>query len=164
MRAPTLVVYGDGAYGPSAIARALEGPVSDWVLPVDRLWLALWRRRFKEVLDDAETLVRCGQLLLSIGARATSLDQVQGQFMGLLRLQPIAWTRAAQWLARFEVEQGKDCVDRLDMTSLLQALISQGETIQCVDVDGAWVEIDSASDLNTVQGALKEPGFTHDFR
>lgn len=164
LRAPTLVVYGDGAYGASAIAGALNGLVADWVLPVDRLWLSLWRRRFKEVLDDAETLVRHGQSLLSIGARPTSLDQVQGQFMGLLRLQPSAWDRAAQWLAQFETEWGKDYVDRLDMTSLLQALISNGEIVQCVDVDGGWVEIDSASDLSMVEDALKEPGFTHDFR
>lgn len=164
LRAPTLVVYGDGAYGAPAIACSLNGPEVDWALPVDRLWLSLWRRRFKEVLDDAETLVRHEQSLLSIGARPTSLDQVQGQFMGLLRLRPTAWIRAAQWLAQIETERGKDYVDRLDMTSLLQALISNGEIVQCVDVDGGWVEIDSASDLSMVEAALKKPGFTHDFR
>jgi L-glutamine-phosphate cytidylyltransferase len=116
------------------------------------------------VLDDAETLIRDGHSLLSIGARAVSLDQVQGQFMGLLRVQPSAWTRAAKWLAMSEYELGEDYVDRLDMTSLLQALISHGETIRCVQVDGGWVEIDSARDLGIVEGALREPGFTHDFR
>ena len=164
LRAPTLVVYGDGAYGASAIASALGGPSGDWVVPVDMLWRQLWERRFPEPLTDAESLRRDGPQLLSIGARATHMEDVQGQFMGLLRTTPAGWVRASHWLGQWEAERGQSCVDRLDMTSLLQALLTAGERMACVDVAGGWVEIDSAADLAAANKGLTEPGRTHDFR
>lgn len=164
LRAPTLMVYGDGAYSSSAIASALGGPDGDWVVPVDTLWRQLWERRFAEPLADAESLRRDGPRLLSIGARTTRMEDVQGQFMGLLRLTPSGWVRASHWLKQWETEHGQTFVDRLDMTSLLQALLTAGERMECVDVAGGWVEIDSAADLAAADKALTEPGGTHDFR
>lgn len=163
-RAPTLIVYGDGAYGPACIRRALQCSQHDWCLPIDRQWLDLWQRRFENPLSDAESLLLDGDRLLSIGNRAETLAQIHAQFMGLVHLQPAAWNRASRWLQQKEAQDGAQSIDRMDTTGLLQGLLASGEQIRCVDVDGGWVEIDSPSDLHCVEQALHLPGFMHDFR
>jgi choline kinase len=162
--APSLIVYGDGAYGPSCIRQVLARQRSDWVVPIDRLWAALWQRRFANPLDDAESLERDGERLLSIGQSRPTLSQVQGQFMGLLHLQPAAWQRASKHLQTWQGVHGPGLIDQLDMTTLLQRLLLAGESMQCVEVDGGWVEIDSESDLRCVTQGIADEGFSHDFR
>lgn len=163
-RAPTLVVYGDGAYGTSALQSALQANDADLVVPVDTRWLELWCRRFANPLDDAETLHRRGGYLSRIGQRPGSLGDIQGQFMGLLRTTPASWQRITARLDALELVQGRAAVDRLDMTGLLQSLLDAGERIACVEVAGGWVEIDSPQDALAVETALCEPAFSHDFR
>lgn len=163
-RAPTLVVYGDGAYGTKALHSALEHRPGDLVLPVDTHWLSLWQRRFENPLEDAEVLHHQNGLLTRIGQQATSLEEIQGQYMGLLRISPSGWLDASAVLTELQLRQGTESVDRLDMTGLLQALLDAGHAIACTEVAGGWVEIDSVQDLQTVESALTEPGFSHDFR
>jgi len=163
-RAPTLIVYGDGAYSPTCIRQALQGPHHDWRLPIDRHWLDLWQRRFANPLIDAESLLLDGDRLLSIGHRPESLTQIHAQFMGLVHLQPAAWSRASRWLQQKETQDGAPSVDRMDTTGLLQGLLASGEHMRCINVDGGWVEIDSPSDIYCVEQALQLPGFPHDFR
>ena len=163
-REDVLVVYGDGAYGARAIGAALDGIGDDIVVPIDREWRALWQRRFLNPLDDAETLTREGTRLTGIGSHAVSLDQIQGQFMGLLRTSPRGWTRIAKWIADYESMHSAAAVDRLDTTTLLQRLLETGESIACVEVDGGWVEIDSANDIAAAEETLTKTDAPHDFR
>ena len=163
-QAPTLVVYGDGAYGRLAIASALAPPAHDVVVPIDRHWHSLWARRFADPLADAESLTCEGGRLTSIGQRASRIDQIEGQFMGLLRITPAGWARVSAWLEAYEAVQGSAAVDQLDMTGLLQGLISHGLHVSYTDVHGGWVEIDSEADRVAVEASLNQPGFLHDFR
>lgn len=162
--APTLVVYGDGAYGADAIRAALTAPQADLSLPVDTQWLALWQRRFANPLDDAEVLQSREGYLTRIGFRPASLQDIEGQYMGLLRTSPTGWRWISTLLDRMAADQGEPMVDRLDMTSLLQRLVEAGRSIACVEVAGGWVEIDSPQDAAVVEAALSESGFSHDFR
>jgi choline kinase len=162
--APTLVVYGDGAYGADAIRDALTGPQAHLTLPVDSQWLSLWQRRFVDPLDDAEVLQFREGYLTRIGFRPASLQDIEGQYMGLLRTSPTGWRWISTLLDRLAADQGEPMVDRLDMTSLLQRLIEAGRSIACVEVAGGWVEIDSPQDAAVVEAALSESGFSHDFR
>jgi choline kinase len=162
-RAPTLVLYGDGAYGATALRAALQGADrGDIVVPVDTRWLELWSRRFANPLDDAETLARDGGRLLGIGERPSRLDQVDGQFMGLVLLSPAGWESTERWLAGREREG--EPLPRLDMTGLLQRLLASGLPVHCTEVAGGWVEIDSQGDIDAAEAGLLEPGSRHDFR
>jgi choline kinase len=162
--APTLVVYGDGAYGSAAVAQALAASAHDLVVPIDLQWQALWSRRFTRPLDDAETLSFEGDRLTGIGQRPTSIGQVQAQFMGLLRMTPAGWRRVGAWLDQRERTRGAEAVDRLDTTSMLSGLIAGGEPVYCTSVDGGWVEIDSVTDCAVAEAGLSDPKFCHDFR
>jgi choline kinase len=128
--APTVVSYGDVVYHPDHV-RALGRASEDVAITWDRRWAALWRARFADPLVDAEPFAvdRAGHIRV-IGGRAGSLDQITGQFMGLLRWTPTGWARTAALLA--------GCADDL---------IAAGVTVGGVPVDGRWCEIDSEGDL-----------------
>lgn len=105
-------------------------------------WRALWEARFSNPLDDAETFAAdAAGGLRDIGRRAGSLDQIGGQFMGLVKFTPVGFALAAQ-----RVEALGAAADRLDMTSLLRGLVEQGVPVQTRSVDGFWYEVDSSDD------------------
>jgi len=160
LREPTLMVYGDGAYGSHAVDAAASQGSGDIVVPVDRHWERLWRRRFADPLSDAESLRHDGGHLLEIGGKASALAGIQGQFMGLVRWTPAGWRSAEAWLQA----QDAAATARLDMTSLLRALLRADVPIGTVTVEGGWVEIDSLADLAAAEEGLDEPGWQHDFR
>ncbi len=161
---PTLIVYGDGAYGARALAMALAPSEHDLLVPVDTCWLELWRRRFDDPLQDAETLQLREGRILSIGQRPQALQEVQGQFMGMLRTTPQGWEFMARHLERTEAVSGRAALDRLDMTGLLSRLVQDGAALHAAEVAGGWVEVDSISDAAAVEKALAEGAFSHDFR
>lgn len=138
-----IVSYSDIFY-PTAAVRTLVDAPHDLGVAYDRHWAALWSRRFADPLADAETFRIDDQArLLEIGNRAATIDEVQGQYMGLLHFSPAGWATAADFLAGLpETER-----DRLDMTSLLSRLLARGEAIHGVCVDGPWGEMDNETDL-----------------
>lgn len=160
---PTLVVYGDGAYGARSLAAALAPSQHHLLVPIDMQWDELWQRRFESPLDDAETLMRDGEVLVDIGRRPQSMAQVQGQFMGLLRTTPAGWRSVMHHLDVLRAS-GSPGLDRLDMTGLLASLLRGGIPLHTLEVSGGWVEIDSQNDVAVVERALKEGVFSHDFR
>jgi L-glutamine-phosphate cytidylyltransferase len=162
--APTLVVYGDGAYSADVIEHTLRAPAADILVPGDRRWHELWSLRFDDPLDDAECWQHTGHRLQAIGGRPRDLDEVQAQFMGLVRLSTRGWQCISDAISRWELESGAAAVDRLDMTAALARLLGEGQPLHCELLDGGWVEIDSLRDLQAVETALQQPGWSHDFR
>lgn len=146
-QAPCLVSYSDIVYGQDSVAR-LVAAAGDIVITYDPHWRALWELRFDDPLKDAETfrLDQNGKLL-EIGRRAERIEEIEGQYMGLLRFTPAGWQAVEACLAQLGPEQA----DRLDMTSLLQRLLDQGVAIGAVAIAEPWFEVDSESDLRLYQ-------------
>jgi choline kinase len=141
---PCLVSYADIFYPVATVSRleALSGP--QLAIAYDPNWRALWEARFADPLSDAETFrLTEGNRLVEIGARATSLDQIEGQYMGLLRFTPQSWAAVEGLLDELEPARR----DKLDMTSLLSLLLQRGADIRAVPTDPGWGEVDSESDL-----------------
>lgn len=165
--APLVIAYGDCLWHPQWLCwlDTARAPVA---LTVDLAWAALWSARFADPLADAETL-RLGprsarkcrsRALREIGARASRIEDIEAQFMGLLRFSAsgTAFLRGALG-AMAPAER-----DRLDVTALLARWLAQGVEIEAIVGDGAWLELDHASDLALYQRAMAQPGFRHDFR
>jgi L-glutamine-phosphate cytidylyltransferase len=140
---PCVVSYADIVYGPEAIA-ALRDTPGDIAITSYLHWRALWTARFPEPLLDAETFeADATGRLLTIGERPRCLDDIQGQFMGLVKFTPAGFARILHYLD----EVGPAAADRLDMTGLLRGLIQAGYPVQSRSVDTFWYEIDNVSDL-----------------
>jgi len=138
-----VVSYADIVYSAEAVRALLRG-AGDVRITFDTNWLLLWQQRFENPLADAETF-SCGEngTLAEIGARAETVDQIQGQYMGLLYFTPQGWRHAKRASALLPAEK----LAALDMTSLLGLLLQHDVEVSTVPYSRPWGEVDSLSDL-----------------
>ncbi len=148
---PVIVSYSDIVYD-TLLVRALMAAQGDIVVTYDTDWFDLWSRRFDDPLTDAESFAVDSQFRIrDIGRKVADIRQIQGQYMGLLRITPSAlgWIREA-------VEGSEDGGDTMDMTSLLAALIDTGHPVHGLPSSGGWCEIDDERDLAVAEALLAE--------
>jgi len=152
-----VISYSDIVYPPGTI-RALLKTNMDIAITYDTQWLSLWSQRFADPLSDAEIFqINSKGYVTDIGNRAVSLEQIAGQYMGLLLFTSVGW----QSIMRFfnELSQGER--DYLDMTSLLRGLIHGETKVSAVPIQGSWYEVDSESDLRLYQEQIRVIGPAH---
>ncbi len=143
---PCIVTYSDIFYSPTAV-RSLIDSTAQLAITYDVNWQSLWARRFGSPLLDAETFrLDSGSRVLEIGNKPSSIEDVQGQHMGLLRFTPVAWR---------EVERIRNLMstkdrDQMHMTGTLQKVIDAGRVpVMGVPYMDEWGEVDSAEDLHS---------------
>lgn len=155
LRSDSVVIsYADIFYRRDVV-RDLAASSGDLVVAYDRGWRSLWTRRFVDPLSDAETF-RTDALgnLVDIGGRTAQIDDIEGQYMGLLKFTPEAW-RAVEALLAGVDEKTRGA---MDMTTLLGALLRSGFPISTVGINGQWGEIDSSADLELYEQMVREGG------
>lgn len=148
-----LISYGDIVYEPRVLQAVLDcdAPVC---LAADREWKRLWKLRMDEPLDDAETFRMDDQgQVMELGKKPESYDQVQAQYMGLVKIrgdQVAAFKAFFDGLDREARYDGKD-FDNMYMTSLVQGLIDAGWPVRACLVDNGWLEVDTAEELEAYE-------------
>jgi L-glutamine-phosphate cytidylyltransferase len=149
---PVIVSYAD-IFFRRELVRALLESRDDLAVAYDPNWHALWSRRFAEPLSDAETFRADSEgRLLEIGGKTEAVEEIAGQYMGLLRIAPPAWRAIEDVLDRLDPQVR----DKLDMTGLLQRLLQQGVRIATIPAEGQWGEVDSASDLALYERMIRD--------
>jgi choline kinase len=149
---PVVASYADIFYGRDVV-RDLAASPGDLVVAYDRGWRSLWTRRFVDPLSDAETFRTDAEgNLIDIGRRTAQIDDIQGQYMGLLKFTPQAWSAVEAVLAARDAKTR----DAMDMTTLLRALLDSGFPIRTVAIAGPWGEIDRSSDLELYEKMIQE--------
>ncbi|MBK7901051.1 MAG: phosphocholine cytidylyltransferase family protein [Betaproteobacteria bacterium] len=144
-----VLAYGDIVYSRN-ILRALLASTADISVAIDLDWEQYWRARNENPLDDAETL-RMDEVghIIEIGQKPVSLDQIQGQYMGLMKFSPRGLESLRTTFHRAVAAgtlRGKS-PEKAYMTDLLQLMIDEGCVLSAVKVHGGWVEVDTVSDL-----------------
>lgn len=158
-KAQVLVAYSDIVFHPDHV-RALLAAESP-AITYDRRWKELWSERFDDPLKDAETFKLEGDRVVEIGRKPERLEQIQGQYMGLLSFTPDAWAKVSALLRQCTDAE----LDRLDMTSLLSRFLASGHRLHAVGVDGRWCEADSETDLALYERKLATgTPWAHDWR
>lgn len=144
----TIISYSDIIYGPGTVKKLIEYSNADISITYDPAWLTLWQMRFANPCDDAESfkLNENGELR-NIGETVEDLSLVQGQYMGLLGITPNGWRHIQHILDELPASRRL----KLDMTSLLQLLLSAGIPVQAIPVEEDWYEVDSEQDLVVYQ-------------
>jgi choline kinase len=148
---PVIVSYADIFYR-AELVRALAATAGDLVISFDRQWRRLWARRFADPLADAETFrLTADGALLEIGGKTATIEEIEGQYMGLLKFTPAAFARVEALLAALDAATR----DRLDMTGLLRRLLALGDfPIRTCATEGQWGEIDNPGDVELYQGMV----------
>jgi L-glutamine-phosphate cytidylyltransferase len=150
---PVIVSYADIFYR-SELVRGLAGAPGQLVISYDRAWRRLWTRRFADPLADAETFrIDAAGQLLEIGGKATRTEDIEGQYMGLFKFTPPAWSAVEVLLSTLDPA----IRDHLDVTGLLRRLLAGKELpIGTFGTDGQWGEVDNPEDAALYQKMVKE--------
>jgi L-glutamine-phosphate cytidylyltransferase len=156
-REDIIISYGDIAYGPEVLRKLMEHP-SAISLTADRDWLKLWSKRMENPLEDVETFRAddSGQIL-ELGDKPSKLEDVQAQFMGLIKIKAEAQGEVARFyhsLDRAQLYGGRPFA-QMHMTTFLRLLIERVGPVHAVYVNGGWVEIDSMDDLRRLEGDVE---------
>ena len=148
---PCIVSYSDIFYAQAAVQSLMTCEASLGVT-YDPNWLELWTQRFGDPLLDAETFrLTSEHTLAEIGNKPTSVDEVQGQYMGLLRFAPEGWEEVLRIRSGLTSEQ----CDNMHMTDTLQKIVEAKRiAVLAIPYTGRWGEIDSAVDLAYSEGQL----------
>ena len=139
-----VVSYADIVYPPDVVRDLVAAPAAPIAITFDTAWRRLWETRFADPLSDAETFRRDAEnRVIEIGNKPRTLDEIEGQYMGLLRFSPAGWTQSTALADQLPPAER----DRLHMTGLLQRMITAGVAVRGVPVAAPWFECDSAEDV-----------------
>jgi len=153
-----VISYADIVYRAGHVADLVRSPGS-LAVTYDTQWEALWRLRFGDPLLDAETFRQRDGLLLEIGGKPASMEEVGGQYMGLFKCTPEGW---ADLTAAYHALGA--AAERTDMTGFF-GICWRGESkLEPCRWTEAGCEADSGEDLAKYSEALRAGGWTHDFR
>jgi choline kinase len=150
-----IVSYGDIIFEKNVLDELLSSE-ADISLIVDTNWFDYWKRRFKDPLDDAESLVIDDEGNISnIGQSIIKSDQAQAQYIGLMKFQGNGLEQLKSFYDQSKIlsETGKNPLNpNLDfnqsyMTDLLQGMINNGIKIKAIPVKNSWLELDSYNDF-----------------
>lgn len=144
-----IVSYGDIVYSGEILDR-LMASTADIAVTIDLEWEAYWRARNEDPLMDAESLrLDPSGYVIEIGKKPTSLDEIDGQYMGLMKFSScgLEVLRTTYQMALRKGCLGTRAVEKSYMTDLLQAIIERGFAVRSVPVKEPWVEVDTVEDL-----------------
>jgi choline kinase len=156
-----IIAYGDIVYSKDVL-KQLMNDERDIVVACDDDWEAYWSERFDDPLSDAETFVKgTDGKVESLGKKTKDKLQVQGQYIGLIKLSSSGCERLKKLYhdASNDPEQKKNAWDSgrplemAYMTDLLNYLASNGE-LYYSPINRGWVEVDDHVDLEIAKNQL----------
>lgn len=139
-----IVTYSDIFYTEDSIVPLLNTK-PDICITYDPNWLEQWSKRFADPLEDAETFNQENGWLTDIGRQPKSLNEINGQYMGIIGFSPKGWKQVEDFLRLLP-----NGFDHLDMTSLLSKLIQRNISVQTIPIATEWYEFDSMNDLEKI--------------
>jgi L-glutamine-phosphate cytidylyltransferase len=144
-----IISYSDIVYSTKVIRKLLDVS-ADVAVVIDRDWRRLWQERMDDPLDDAETLrLDSRGNIIELGKPARSYDEIEGQYIGLIKVSSAAWPRLRAFYANLDRGANYDGknFENMYMTSFIQAVIDRLMPVKAVPINGGWLEIDAPSDL-----------------
>ena len=153
---PFLVSYSDIVYS-ADLVRSMRDSPAELAVAYDTDWHALWKLRFDDPLGDAQSfrIDPATHQILEIGSAAAELDEIQGQFVGLMTFS----AAAVEWIGDL-VRENPEFKAELDSTGLLTKLIEHKKPVHGVATTGGWCEIDDARDLAVAEELLRSGALT----
>jgi|TARA_B100001971_G_scaffold198583_1_gene208376 choline kinase len=148
-----IISYADIIYQRSVL-EVLLADDSDISVVVDKGFRKYWEFRFKNPLDDLESLVISQKgFIESIGQKIISIDDVQAQYIGLMRFKNEGLDILKKYMLSISTANR---FETMYMTDLLQELINDGELIKPVIINNCWLEIDSVNDFQAAKKKFED--------
>lgn len=155
----TIVSYGDILFQDNVLKKIIDSS-EDFSVIVDKNWLEYWKIRNDNPLDDAESLmINSEGYLASIGQKVKTIDEIQGQHIGLMKFQNngIIKLKAFYDKSKKLSLTGTNPLNKKlkfqnsFMTDLLHSMILEGHNLKSINIQNGWLEIDTISDFELYQ-------------
>lgn len=138
-----IISYSDIFYE-SRVIKDLIFSDADAAISYDPDWLDLWSKRFSDPLTDAESFkLKENNLLADIGKRADNINEIEGQYMGILKFTPNFWQHV--------LNDALSLPQNISMTDFISFCLQKGIDFKAIENKQLWGEIDSPSDLELYQ-------------
>jgi len=136
-----LVSYGDIFYSKEVVNLLANHNEDDISITYDENFKSLWKKRFSNPLEDLETFkINKEGYILEIGNKTKDIDNIMGQFMGLIKITKKGWEDIKSLITIEEMRE-------LDITAMLSILIKKGYKVKGIPINDMWGEIDTQSDI-----------------
>lgn len=148
-----IVCYSDIIFSKKAVTDLIDNN-SPMALTYYTKFLELWNERMDNPLADLETFVLSEdkRYLIQIGKKPSDLSEIEGQYMGLIRFTPESW----EWVKKIIIKTLPKSLEKLDMTTLLNALIIDGKKICAIPNSEFWLECDTEKDIEVYEEKYSE--------
>ena len=147
-----IISYADIIYQPPVLEQLLASEAAITV-SADKEYLRYWQLRLDDPLEDVESFsVNKAGCITSIGQKVESLDQVEAQYIGLMRFKGAGLDTLNDYLDRVSGTSG---FDMMYMTDLLMIMIEGGVCMAPSYHQNDWLEIDSVDDRMLAEKILR---------
>lgn len=149
---PCLVCYSDVIFSAHAIQSLATSNAPLAITYYTGFW-ELWKMRMEDPLSDLETFKIDEQnMLLEIGKKPQTKEDIMGQYMGLIRFTPVSF----HWVLKTIEKPLPKTIAKLDMTTLLQGMLEQGYPIHTIAINELWLECDTQQDIEAYECNYKD--------
>lgn len=135
-----IISYSDIIYSKDVYLKLLKSDYKNAII-VDLDWLKLWSKRFKNPLDDAETLKYDNSYnLTEIGNKTNNISNIMGQYIGLVKFDKFTLNLI------LEFDKQNKIYNNMFMTDLISLLIKR-VNIKIIPISRGWIEVDTKNDF-----------------
>lgn len=157
-----IIGYGDIFYSSITLQKLLDSTF-DIAVASDMEWEGYWRQRFSNPLSDAESfrIDSVNSKVLGLGQKTTSFEDIQGQFIGLIKLSQkgqyelrrIYKTCEKNHVCNKNAWESGRSLKKAFMTDILNVLAKQN-LLYYEPIRRGWFEIDDVHDLEIAEKNL----------
>lgn len=138
-----IVCYSDIVFSSQTVRKLVDSTEPLALTYYTKFW-DLWCKRMDDPLSDLETFrFNKDNYLTEIGKKPTSIQDIAGQYMGMIRFTPTSW----QWIMDVIKKPLPKSNEKLDMTTLLEVLVENGHPAKVIADSGLWLECDTETDV-----------------
>ena len=159
-----IISYGDIIFEKRVLSKLIASnePIS---VVIDKDWKKYWTMRFKNPLEDAESLLLDeNDFITDIGQSVKNYDKIEGQYIGLMKFQNNGIDLLKNFYEKCKNQSklgvnpinSKLVFEKSYMTDLLRGMITSGNKIKSVPIHNGWLELDSVNDFQLYQKKFKE--------
>ena len=163
IESPIVISYGDILFEKKILEQLIKSP-ADISIVVDTDWIKYFKYRIDDPINDAhECVVADGDNVSSIGLEVKSLDDVDGHFIGLMKIQNTGIKILKDFYHKFKLESTETfnplnsnlTFENSRLVDFIQGLILSGINIKLIPVKNGWLEFDTLQDYEIYKNMEK---------
>ena len=158
-----IISYADIIYEKNTLQKLIESEQKIGVV-IDKKWEMYWNKRFENPLDDVESLkIDTKGNIIEIGQKTNNLNEIQGQYIGLMKFNSEGTKKLLDFYQRCreKSEKGGNPLNpkiefkKSYFTDLLQGLVTDGNELKPIFVNGGWLEFDTIDDFELYEKMIE---------